>query len=320
MTTLLRGIDFGPVWGASGVQNFFGQGYPYHRYYRHIPGFSFKGMTFVAKTTTLAQKDGFMPLDSHQMPVERRPKCIVVKFWKGVALNAVGLSGPGAKKLFYSHQWQERTEPFFISFSPLGETANEKVMQTLKFVQLFVDSWPFKTEVGLQLNLSCPNTGEDVTNINRLVEEAHLLLEVLKQLRLPVVVKLNVLMPPDSAAKIAEHSACDGICISNTIPWAALPPLGIDRRWLFGSDESPLAEFGGGGLSGAPLLPFVIEWVGEARRRTGKHINAGGGILHPRDLFLLHAAGADSVSLGVIAMLRPWRLQATIQLAHQLFS
>ena len=45
-----RVADFGPVWGASGVQGFFGEGYWFHRW---VPGLSFDGCTFVAKTTTL---------------------------------------------------------------------------------------------------------------------------------------------------------------------------------------------------------------------------------------------------------------------------
>jgi dihydroorotate dehydrogenase len=114
---------------------------------------------------------------------------------------------------------------------------------------------------------------------------------------------------------------CDGICISNTIPWAALPSVGINRRALFGTDESPLERYGGGGLSGAPLLPLVAHWVYRARCvGITKHINAGGGILHPDNLDNLKTLGADSVSLGSIAILRPWRLQATIRRAHQLFN
>jgi len=57
----MRGIDFGPVWGASGVLGFFGEGYWYHRYWKPF-GLNFSGVTFVAKTTTLKERSGNMPL------------------------------------------------------------------------------------------------------------------------------------------------------------------------------------------------------------------------------------------------------------------
>ena len=46
----LRNIDFGPVFGASGVQGFFGEGYLHHKFLRFL-GLNFDGCTFVAKTT-----------------------------------------------------------------------------------------------------------------------------------------------------------------------------------------------------------------------------------------------------------------------------
>ncbi|MEK7078406.1 MAG: hypothetical protein AAB911_02450, partial [Patescibacteria group bacterium] len=111
---------------------------------------------------------------------------------------------------------------------------------------------------------------------------------------------------------IANHSACDAICISNTIPWGQLPDR-IDWEGLFGSKISPLAHLGGGGLSGKPLLPLVIDWITKARRvGLRKHINAGGGILSIKDGMKVFMAGADSISLGSIAFLRPWRVEGII--------
>ncbi|QQR79249.1 MAG: hypothetical protein IPJ68_03380 [Candidatus Moraniibacteriota bacterium] len=75
-----------------------------------------------------------------------------------------------------------------------------------------------------------------------------------------------------------------------------------------------------GGLSGRPLLPLVEDWVRRARRAGFEdHINAGGGILHPKDVNRLRKAGADSVSIGSVATLRPWRLRAIIDRAYDLF-
>ena len=68
-------------------------------------------------------------------------------------------------------------------------------------------------------------------------------------------------------------------------------------------------------LSGG--LSVVGQLVDKAHHLWASHVNAGGGILCPLDAFMLFAAGADSVFLGSIAMLRPWRMKATIALARK---
>ncbi len=133
----------------------------------------------------------------------------------------------------------------------------------------------------------------------------------------PCLVKVSADTSPAIAARIAEHERCDGLVISNAIKFGLLPDK-IDWKALFGSATvSPLASLGAGGLSGAPLLPLVEAWV-KAIRCLGmtKHINAGGGILHPRDVARLLDAGADSVFLGIIAMMRPWRMRGCIRTAY----
>jgi dihydroorotate dehydrogenase len=117
-----------------------------------------------------------------------------------------------------------------------------------------------------------------------------------------------------AAREISEHPACDALCVSNTLPWGSLPEY-IDWRELFGSEVSPLADIGGGGLSGKPLLWRVIDWLRVARSERGgirKPINAGGGILSLRDAQETMRAGADSIFLGSIAILRPWRVRGII--------
>lgn len=317
----LRGIDFGRVWGASGVQGFFGEGYPFHRIFKALFGgmFSFGGMTFVAKTMTWRPREGNMPRREDGItPRERRPACIVVKFRKRVALNAVGLSNLGAEALLETGRWHAWRDPHFLSFAAVGGTPSVRLRELEEFVDFFGKTHQpyFKGPHGLQINLSCPNVG---IYPEELVEEASDMLSAARSLEIPLAVKVNVLVPPHAAYAIAAHAACDAICISNSIPWGALPDR-IDWEKLFGSTISPLAKFDGGALSGAPLLPLVVEWIREARRvGVKKHINGGGGILHPRDVRTLHNAGADSVAIGSLAILRPWRLRAVIQAAQREF-
>lgn len=313
----LRGTDFGPVWGASGVQGFFGEGYPHHGGYELVPGFGFGGVTLVAKTTTLAARVGNMPLGADGItPRDFKPRCIVVKPMSGVALNAVSLSGPGAEALFADCRWQARKDPFFISFMSVASTPDERLDELAKFVALFRRYLGhMNAPVGLQMNFSCPNVG---LHAGELVNEVLDALTIAAPLGIPLVPKFNVLLPVVSACIIAMHQACDGFCVSNTLPWGALPDR-IDWKKLFGSNVSPLAHLGGGGLSGPPLLPLVAEWVRAARvAGITRHINAGGGIMKPADVDVLVEAGASSVFLGTIAILRPWRMAATIRRAHEL--
>jgi dihydroorotate dehydrogenase len=214
---------------------------------------------------------------------------------------------------------------------------NNRIFEAEVFVdRLIAHADSFKAPFGLQVNLSCPNTGHDTAKI---AEEAKELLEVfqfLREIDIPIVPKFNVLFPVE--AVVGLQDLCDAVCISNTIPWGKLPG---DVDWinlfpgkkgeevdlmLFNAitDEfayNPLKRRGiqGGGLSGKPLLPLVYKWVKQARTAgIDLPINAGGGILGPKDVDVLAEAGADSVFLGSIAILRGWRLSRTIKRAWRL--
>ena len=311
----LRGIDFGCVLDASGTEGFFGEGYPYQKALR----INFSGATFVAKTMTLRQRAGNMRMqqDGSLFWWPLKPDCIVVKLWKGAALNAVGLSNPGAEALLNQGQWQEREEPFFLSFMAVGATREERMKELDGFVRILLRvKKSFHAPFGLQINMSCPNVG---LHPEVLVEEAAMVLAAASILGIPLMLKFNILLPVEAALEISKRDACDALCVSNIIPWGALPDQ-IDWAGLFGLKESPLKKYGGGGLSGAPLLPLVKRWVKSARfAGITKPINAGGGILHPDDVDTLFEAGADSVFVGSVSFLRPWRVRAIIKRARQIY-
>jgi dihydroorotate dehydrogenase len=317
----LRGIEFGPILGASGVQGFFGEGYWHHKILKEF-GLEFTGCTFVAKTTPLHARGGNMPLKKGSItPRELFPKCVKVYFRKGIMLNAVGLSSPGAEFLFETERWQERTKPFLISFMAVGKTPEERIAEATGFAKLFKHYLPgFRARVGLQINKTCPNVKLNLDcPADEIVDEALLELKIFAELGVPLMDKFSVLTDPRAVTRICESPDCDAVCVSNTIPWGKFPEL-INWEKMFGSDISPLAEFGGGGLSGKPLLPLVNEWIRSARMiGMRKPINAGGGIFSPDDVDLLYHAGASSVFVGSVANLRPWRVPGIIERAHQLF-
>ncbi len=309
----LRGIDFGQVLNASGARGFRGEGYWFHPFWRPF-GLGYKGATLVSKTTTLLPRAGNMPLDG-LMPKKAFPDCILVKPNAGIVLNAVGLSGPGVAALVSSWRHELPSDPFVVSIMSVAPSAEERLSELQALVavlELLVETHG-REHIAIQVNLSCPNAGLDTSHLAR---EAEDVLDIVQRLGVVTMVKLNALVAPETALRMSMHPACDAVVMGNTIPWGQLADR-IDWEGIFGRTTSPLAKYGGGGLSGAPLLPIVCDWI-RAARKAGlyKPIVGGGGILSKADADLVFGAGADAVELGSVSILRPWRVQGIIRHAR----
>ena len=314
----LKNIDFGPVFVASGTLNFFGEGWPYHRLYKRLFGkrFDFAGSTFISKTTTFLGRKGNMPLDNKLQPKEIFPDCIRVYFWKGLVLNSVSLSGPGAVELLRRRKWQSRTRPFIISFMSLGETLEEKLKEADRFADL-LESYKseFKAPFGVQVNESCSNIIGRSTE--SMINNWMAVLLKFQPLDIPVDFKIGVadaiVAGIDFIKEIEASGLCDCLTCSNTIPWGKIPNQ-INWKKLFGSNVSPLKHLGGGGLSGKPLKPIVLNWLKEVRQAgINMPIKAGGGILNSKDAIDFINVGASALEIGCVSILRPWNVQDIIQ-------
>lgn len=313
----LRGIAFRHAFTLPGARGFFGEGYRHHR----IPPWSWadpSGSTCFFKTTTFAPRMGNMPLrgDDGVTPVESVPRCIIVKPFGGHVLNAVGLSGPGAHALLATRKWQEWPEPFFLSFMAVGPTPEERRDEWVRYTNLIAaSSRSFRSKFGIAINLACPNTGHDV---RELVREAGDMLRIGERLDVPLVVGINLLVSPETAAEISRHPACDAVLQANSVPWGAFPER-IPWKKIFGSAESPLSRrgYGAGGYSGPYALPILVQWLHEARfAKFAKPIIAGGGIQSVEDAETVMRVGYPvmrGVGLGIVGLVRPWRLQRIIR-------
>jgi len=321
----LRDIDFGNVFLASGVLNFFGEGWWYHRIYKLIPGFSLNNTAFITKTATLLIREGNMPLRVNFQPKELMPACIKIYPIKGIVLNSVGLSGPGIQSLLDIGDWQKIQKPFFISFMAVGWTQEERQDEIKQFVDLLGENLPnFSTRVGLEINISCPNTEH---NCSDLIQEAVSQLQIVNKLSVPLVIKLNILSTPESVKEICNSGLCDAIECSNTIPWGKLPDK-VDWKGIFGMTTSPLAHLGGGGLSGWPLTTIVTDWI-KRIREVGITIPiiAGGGIgcrafisdYYKRDILAYKNAGANGIAIGTVIIVRPWMVERIIRYGNKIF-
>jgi dihydroorotate dehydrogenase len=261
-----------------------------------------------------------MPLKEDFTPAQWKPPCILVKPLAGVTLNSVGLSGPGAEVLF--KKWRESfardgVRRAFISFMPVQSTPEGRLAEAEGFARLFHEfclQVGGNMTIGLQVNFSCPNVSLPT---DKLVAEVGSVLGAFRESHVagvPVIAKFSAATPVGDVVKACHTSRdCDGVSVSNTIPWGKLPDR-IDWKGLFGSDTSPLEHLGGGGLSGKPLLPIVRDWVLEARKLGFKKaIVGGGGVLSSDDADALLDVGADAVEIGSAAILRPWRVHGIVK-------
>jgi len=82
----------------------------------------------------------------------------------------------------------------------------------------------FKAKIGLQINISCPNTKHHTAD---LAGEALDVLKIASSLNIPLDLKVNALISTETVREIEASGLCDILTISNTIPWGT-PDVGID--------------------------------------------------------------------------------------------
>lgn len=290
----LANSNFGVVFNASGARGFYGEGWPFHSFLKPL-GLSYKGATLVTKTVTKEPLAGNLKRTWF-------PDCIKVYPRKQCVLNAVGLTNPGFAA------WVHGEIPDVTVISLAG-TAPELVAMIETLAGLKKDQWT-KKQIAIQLNLSCPNVKKEPVDFAKL-------LSALPR-DFPIIVKVGMHFPLDEVLRIQDQVACSALAISNTLPWGAPQ---INWQYMFGSDKSPLAKFGGGGLSGRPLFPLLIDYLSTLRAMGWeKPIVAGGGILSTQDIDNVFAHGADAIELGSVSLLKPWRVQKLVDYANKKYS
>lgn len=344
---LIRGVDFGPIWGASGADGPLGDGFWFHHLWRVCTAsqlYTKEGMTTVLKTTTFPPNKGNMPLKKDGLtPKEWFPECIAVNFFTRAVVNAVGLSGPGAEAVFNSKQAEiffrkciQKSQRFMISFMSTAETSEKRLEELREFVEFLkkiLEKYPeLRSLIAIQWNLSCPNVG---LSPDILAKEAVLGLDVLAELGIPIIVKFNPLVPLGILVGLDKHQHLSGFCIGNTIPWSELPES-IRLRY-FGSTDSPIWRIfnpdpkdqeavrrakNAGALSGTDYNRILACNLIREMRKSGvqSHVNGCGGIRHWRHVDEYYWAGASSVSVGSLGMLAAWRYRSIIRRAYRMFS
>jgi len=315
----IKNIEFSNIFCASGSLNFFGQGWWYHYFLKLIFGlfgFNLKGISLKTKTTPFLKRNGNLKLNRFFQPKFLFSNCVKINFFKGFILNAIDLSSPGLLALLEKNRWQKLKENFVISIATVEKTKNKRINEINNICYLLrTYVIKFSSYFALELNISCPNTG---LNFNKLFLEVEEILIILRKLHLPIILKINALIPPVLIKELERKNLFDVLCVSNSIPFGEIYGK-IFWQNLFGKKISPLAKFGGGGLSGKPIKKIVLEWI-EIARAIGVNCNiiGGGGILSSKDVIEYNGAGANAIEIGSVIILRPWRIKSIIKTANSL--
>lgn len=321
---------------AAGTLNFFGPGHGwwYHKFLKLRYPFSFNYSelsSWISKTTPFDYRAGNMEINEITLqPKKWFPDCVIRDTDEGIMLNAVGISSPGLPNLLERERWQGLTCPFGISIIAIGETPEERIREIKKIAILLKAHLPsLGNKIFIEEDFSCPNVRYKVP-----LSKKELLrhLYELRKIGVPVSAKLNALTAIEIIKAIEESGFCDWLSLGNTIPFGKLSgelPGQINWKKFFGTTEkdlSPLAHYGGGGISGWPLVDVYCNYIRNLRVAGITMPILGGGGIGCRNLEWLYKeiqayyyAGANALQLASIFALKPNLVAPAIRIINQTF-
>ncbi len=199
-----------------------------------------------------------------------------------IAINAVGLSNPGAEKMQRILKNMENV-PFIASV--FGKNEEEYVAA----VKVLDRAGP----IGFELNLSCPHVKGYGTEIGHDTQLVSLIVEQVKEAtRKPVFVKLSPNTEKIIAiAKSAEDAGADGVVAINTVK-----AMMIDAETGRAVVSNRI-----GGLSGEAIRPIALRCVYELYEELNIPIIGVGGISKWEHVVQFAMAGATAVEIGTAA-------------------
>lgn len=224
-------------------------------------------------------------------PRPGNPAPRVAEFAAGM-LNSVGLANPGPDAVLADRlPWlleHLRHARVFINVAGRSPAEYATIIRRLD---------PAPGFHAFELNVSCPNVKEGGA-ITATRED--LLAEAVRAARAatrrPITVKLAPNVPDiGRMAQISVDEGADALTLINT-----MPGLLFDT-----ATRRPLLGAGGGGMSGAALLPIGVHAVARARRHVSVPIIGVGGIRAAEDAVQYLLAGASLVQIGTASFADP---------------
>lgn len=262
---------------ASGALAFDGRGWPWEWPLRWSGLLNPKLFTIVTKTLTRYPRRGNLRWF--------HPWSVVKKIKGDGWVNAIGLTNPGIDC------WVEKVAPRIPDDYQMIVSIEANEAQD---VDEMIGMLNRQEILGIELNLSCPNTA---SANNRTLDKTLAVCEVAAQKsRHPVIAKISYTHDYLALAqKLQGLGKIEAISI-NSIPWNILYP----------DQTSPLARFGGGGISGKKIQPWTWKMVQEISQ-IPKIPVIGPSVWDYEDIDRIFRLGAKAVSFGSIFISYPWR-------------
>jgi dihydroorotate dehydrogenase len=245
---------------------------------------------FTKSSTRLPRRGNFVPANPLTWKyIQRLPD--------GGMLNAYGLTNDGVAAVVPGI-WVACGEGFQVipNFWPEFTKGSEQAVQeTLEAIALYREHLG-EAFWALELNFSCPNVPEELScNWNdglaclRALKTAHP--------NLFVIAKISIRHPYEFAQEL-ERAGVGALHAINTIPYELVFPP--DRF-----PSSPLAEAGGGGVSGGPAFPQAYRYNQGLRPLVRLPLIMGCGVTSSDGVRCYLDLGADAVSICTLALRKP---------------
>lgn len=272
------------VFAAAGAFGFDGRGYFWQRPWHWFGYARPKELTVITKTIPYHPRSG----NWRWWAPWRSVRCL----GGGNMVNAMGLPGRGFR------HWYDEVLPSIDrrGLKVVPSIWAEQPQEVCRMVEMLC-MWMRPSVVGIELNLSCPNTGDH----DRDVDLAALMVAAARTQaagRLPLIAKLGCnTFARDLAVRIDSYVAA--VDVINTVPWDEIYP---DR-------VSPLAKYGyKGGVSGPDIIPFARTMTVFCCTKL-KHakVISGGGIRDSHEAAHRVVLGAHAVSVGTAVTFSPGR-------------
>lgn len=253
------------------------------------------GTTVMTKSMTRHPRKGnFNPWNPFTWKyIQKLPNCGM--------LNAYGLTNHGIVKCIKRSNYVSRINrasvipSLYPEFSKGEDTA---IYETRVAVGLL-------DEIGIhaiELNLSCLNSKEAVGK--NMKSSIACVIELKKYFPwIFLIAKISIVHPYEFAQEL-ELSGADAIHSINTVPFEMVYPDKI----------SPLAEVGGGGVSGGPIFYDALKYNIILRKKLKIPMIMGGGVTSPNRAQFYFDQGANAVSLCTLVLRNPQTARKIVEL------
>lgn len=280
--TLSNGHKF-TFMAASGALAFDGRGWPWEWPLRWTGLLDPALFTIVVKTLTRRPRKGNLRWTQPWSAIKRLGASGIV--------NAIGLTNNGID------WWLRDVAPSIPSdYNIIVSVEADDLKETVEMIEMLQG----QAIQGIELNLSCPNSG---------AAEGRTTAKILKICRaanntasVPLLAKLSYAHDYIEVAKGIENLKNIQALSINSIPWSIVYP----------GKKSPLAKFGGGGVSGKAAQPFTWKMIRELSKAVKTPV-IGPSVWEYEDIQKIFDLGAKAVSFGSVFVGYPWRPTALVR-------